>query len=425
MCCLCGTIPSVTKYSTAHAKSKTTAQSVFLRYRGIDPPAAAVAQAAAARGNLPVAFLDSSTQRDDYCLIDGTLAVANQIPADVPPPAPGLGYAGFSAAQRAAFQTWIDHPTAAAPPAFQQLLLANAEVRLLGGEETAEQAHARLLPLSAAPPWHGHSGLARTLLLSFWLRQDGRGLVEWLTSFALPPDLWRMALGLQALLAQPLQPAQLPPVASAWLLPVPADSEAALRLRLASLQTVIGAEPLAYALTRLGDAARTPLPWRCQHRDLRLLLPQPDVRGPLEPLLADLLLISEPPLAPAAEPAEGDQQAAAAGTESEAGASRGQPAKKRRGGRAADEKVHLILEFGASRSDVFDYVLRQAQKQTGFQQIMDENRHMVFRVPFRRGEMRYFWQIWSYVQNWTSTRVYYEGRELDKWQVYPYSQYMR
>jgi hypothetical protein len=39
--------------------------------------------------------------------------------------------------------------------------------------------------------------------------------------------------------------------------------------------------------------------------------------------------------------------------------------------------------------------------------------------------MRHFWQIWGYVQNWTSTHVYYEGRELDKWQVYPYSQYIR
>jgi hypothetical protein len=74
---------------------------------------------------------------------------------------------------------------------------------------------------------------------------------------------------------------------------------------------------------------------------------------------------------------------------------------------------------------VFDYVLRQAQKQPGFQQIMDENRHMVYRVPFRRSDMRHFWQIWSYIQNWSSTRVYYDGRQLDKWQVYPYSQYLR
>jgi hypothetical protein len=87
--------------------------------------------------------------------------------------------------------------------------------------------------------------------------------------------------------------------------------------------------------------------------------------------------------------------------------------------------AHLILEFGASRSDVFDYVLRQAQKQPGYQQIMDENRHMVYRVPFRRNDMRHFWQLWGYVQNWASTRVYCEGRPLDKWQVYPYSQYLR
>ena len=89
------------------------------------------------------------------------------------------------------------------------------------------------------------------------------------------------------------------------------------------------------------------------------------------------------------------------------------------------EKAHLIVEFGASRSDVFNYVLRQAQKQPGFQQIMDENRHIIYRVPFRRSEMRRFWHLWDYVQGWATTRVYCDGRQLDKWQIYPYSQYLR
>jgi hypothetical protein len=36
-----------------------------------------------------------------------------------------------------------------------------------------------------------------------------------------------------------------------------------------------------------------------------------------------------------------------------------------------------------------------------------------------------FWQLWNYVQSWSATRVYCKGRELQKWQVYPYSQYLR
>jgi hypothetical protein len=239
--------------------------------------------------------------------------------------------------------------------------------------------------------------------------------------------LWRIALGLQALLDQPLHYDQLPPLASAWQLPVPEVNEAVLRLRLDSLQTALGQEPLSYSLAKLSAAARTPLPWRCQHRDLRLALPQPDLRPLLEPLLRDLLAVIEP-----AELAEAAEMAAATAAAHEAGVAepdaheidkRTQKRKRDRG--QSDDKAHLILEFGASRSDVFDYVLRQAQKQPGFQQIMDENRYIVYRVPFRRSHMRQFWQLWGYVQNWSSTRVYCEGRQLDKWQVYPYSQYLR
>jgi hypothetical protein len=400
----------------------------FLRYMGVDPPAAAVVQAAAARGELPVIFLDAPPSKGDYSLIDRALAVANELPENVAPPAPGLGYRGFSADQRAALHAWIDHPDTAAPPAFQQFLLANAEVRLLQGDETAAQAHQHLLPLAVAPPWQGHAGLARALLLSFWLRQEGAGLVQWLKVFPLPPDLWRVALGLQALLGQPLHADQLPPLAAAWQLPLPQVNEAVLRLRLDSLQTALGQEPLAYALGKLGEAARAPLPWRCQHRDLRLALPQPDVRPLIEPLLRDLLTVVEPPVEAAVlgnERSEATETPPAAAAEPDALLTDRQVKKRKQGRNPAEEKARLILEFGASRSDVFDYVLRQAQKQPGFQQIMDENRYMVYRVPFRSSNMRHFWQIWGYVQNWASTRVYYEGRELDKWQVYPYSQYLR
>ena len=157
---------------------------------------------------------------------------------------------------------------------------------------------------------------------------------------------------------------------------------------------------------KLGDGARTPLPWRCQHRDLRLAFPQPRLRPLLEPLLADMLTYST--LLPAAMAPEAEEGSASSSASD-----------------AELNRAHLIIEFGHSRSEVFAYALRQAQKQAGFMQIMDETRHVIYRVPFRRNETRRFWTLWESVQNWSSSRIYCEGRELEKWQVYPYSQYMR
>lgn len=400
------------------------ASAFFLRQAGTDLPAGAVAQAAAARGDLPVTFLPATAVESDYGLVDNTLHVADAVPATVTAPQPGLGYAGFSEQQRAALYVWMERAAQPAPHAFQQILLANAEVRLLEGSQSAHKAHLLLVLLGSAPAWHGHVGLARTLLLSFWLRQDGGGLMQWATSYQLSADLWSIALGQQALLGQPLDADQLLPLASAWGLPLPELNRSVLHLRLDSLQTELGQEPLAHVLAKLGDAERKPLPWRCQHRDLRLALPQPDPRPLLEPMLRELLAVE--PVGEVELTPHADEPAAEAAKAQDAAP----PVDKRTGKRktarnAADDKVHLILEFEASRSELFDFALRQAQKQPGFLQIMDENRHMVYRVPFRRGDMRHFWQLWTYVQNWSSTRVYCEGRQLDPWQIYPYSQYLR
>ncbi len=402
--------------------------SLFLRFLGGDKSAAAVAQAARLRAELPVVFLNVSDagarESSDYTLIDTTLAAAA---ASLTAPAPGLAYAGFSSPQRAAFLAWAAQPAQAAPAAFQHLLLANAEVRLLAGGLPADQIHAILPLLAAAPPWQGNIPLARTMLLAYWLRQDGLHLRLWLESYSIPAQLWNIALGCQALLAEPLSAEQLPALAAAWRLPVPAASPAVLRLRLNSLQSTLGQEPLAYVLAALGDAAQQPVVWRCQHRDLRLAFPQPNMRPLLEPLLADLLSLSDDAALPLSPSTNAEAQADLPADD----APPPQPGKRTKGSKQPDDpsrelaKAHLILEFGASRSDVFAYVLRQAQKQTGFQQIMDENRHIVYRVPFRRSEMRRFWQLWDYVQNWSSMHVYCEGRELDKWQIYPYSQYLR
>jgi hypothetical protein len=84
----------------------------------------------------------------------------------------------------------------------------------------------------------------------------------------------------------------------------------------------------------------------------------------------------------------------------------------------------LILEFGSNRSEYFDYVVAQAQKLAGYSQLMDEDRRIVYRIIFRKSEMRRFWRIWDYIHGWTSTRVYLNGVELEKWKVWPYSHYL-
>ena len=416
---------------TSSGAKKVTPFALFLRYAGSDKPAAAVLAAARQRGGLPVTFpVDQAASADapDYALIDPTLSVAPSVDAAaVPPPAPGLAYSGFSPEQRAAYHAWIESPAVSAPPAFQQLLLANAEVRLLEGDAKAGITFTALRSLAAAPAWQGSGGLARTLLLGFWLRGDGPGLAEMLVDLQPPSALWSIALGCQALLGKPLQPEQLPGLTAAWNMLLPPILPAVLRLRLDSLQTALGAEPLAYALAALGDAAKTPVPWRCQHRDLRLAFPQPDVRGVLQPLLGDMLTLMDEGQPMGSLPADGTEEttdelpAAVAPPAKGSGRSKKEPAPPP----SELEKAHLIVEFGASRSDVFGYVLRQAQKQPGFQQIMDENRHIIYRVPFRRSEMRRFWHLWDYIQGWATTRVYCDGRQLDKWQIYPYSQYLR
>ncbi|MFN8467684.1 MAG: hypothetical protein U0X20_19145 [Caldilineaceae bacterium] len=415
---------------TSSGAKKVTPFTLFLRYAGSDKPAAAVLAAARQRG-LPVMFpADQAPPADspDYALIDPTLSVAPSVDAAaVPPPAPGLAYSGFSPEQRAAYHAWIENPAVPAPPAFQQLLLANAEMRLLEGDAKASITFTALRSLAAAPAWQGSGGLARTLLLGFWLRADGPGLAEMLIDLQPPTALWPIALGCQALLGQALRTEQLPGIAAAWNMPLAPTSPAVLRLRLDSLQTALGEEPLAHALAALGDGAKTPLPWRCQHRDLRLAFPQPNVRGALQPLLDDLLTLLDE-----AQDTPGFQGSGGEETTDEFPAAVAPPAKASKGSKKEPpppaselEKAHIIVEFGASRSDVFTYVLRQAQKQPGFQQIMDENRHIIYRVPFRRSEMRRFWHLWDYVQGWATTRVYCDGRQLDKWQIYPYSQYLR
>lgn len=383
----------------------------MLRVVGVSAPLAAVVACARVHARTAALFpadeiAVATVAGYDYAQIDPALACA-AVNGTSPPPQAGLSYAGFTPAQRRAFLTWSLHPTAPAPPAFQQLLLATLELRLLESDDWAHKARRELLALAAAPAWQHHAGLARTLLLALWLVHDGPGLAEWAATYPLAPAELNAALGLQALLGTPLRSDQLPHLLSTWLGATQSLTPSFLALRLDSLTAMLGAEPLAHALHALGPSAGQPRPWRCQHRDLRLQLPQPALRPALEPLLLDLLSVTEFVEDSARTTDSPDKTAHGADSPSALAA------------------AHIIVEFGHSRSEFFDYALRQARKQDGFAQLMDENRQIIYRVPFRRNEMRRFWQIWDSVQGWNTTRVFCEGRELQKWQIYPYSQYLR
>jgi hypothetical protein len=85
----------------------------------------------------------------------------------------------------------------------------------------------------------------------------------------------------------------------------------------------------------------------------------------------------------------------------------------------------LVLEFGHSRSEFYEYAVETAQRARSYQAILDENRRIVHRVTFGGPRSRTFWRLWDYVGNWTTTRVYVNGVELEKWQIWPWSDYLQ
>jgi hypothetical protein len=395
--------------STAAFRDIHLPQNPVVRVAGRDRPLSAVVADTQTRA-LPVTLKCAvPTPTEEFALIDPALMVESE-PATLAEaaPTPGLGYAAFSPRQRGWFLAWLETPLAPAPLAFQQLYLANLEARLLEGNQFAYQ---QLEQLMQSDLWTPNPALWRVALLAAWLAQDGVMLAKWLASVAAPVEVIGLALGMQALLSTPLTAAEVRQVARTWEHPAAALAEAVLTFRLQSLATALGQAPLAWSLAQLGDDAHTRRPWRCQHRDLRIELPQPDLRRTLEPLLTELAQVTE-----SADPKPADLPGANA-VDSVAAVDRA----------ANDElsRAHLILEFRQSRSEFFAVALRQAQKRAGFTQLLDEDRHVVYRVAFRKNEMNAFWQLWNYVQHWTGTRIYCQGRELQKSQVYPYSQYLR
>jgi hypothetical protein len=272
----------------------------------------------------------------------------------------------------------------------------------------------QLIYLGTVPSWATNAALYRTFLFACWLLKDGQRSAEWIGTRPLPAELLGVALGLQGMLDTQFTAPELGNVITTWQLGsrLPIDL---LKLRLDSLTAILGQPPLTYALALLDANATAPRLWRTSHRGLHLLIPQPDLRPVLEPALRDLLSVSdldENGSSPISLAEVNETQRAAATEES------AQPLLEDLGWR-------LILEFGSNRSEYFDYVLIQCQKLAGYSQLMDEDRRLVYRTIFRKSEMRRFWRIWDYVHGWTSTRVYLNGEELEKWKVWPYSQYLR
>ncbi len=383
----------------------------FIRLAKREKPAKRVLLNALRGGRLPVEPVGDwpgqgpFPAQDDYALIDPELRLD---PTPAPEPLPGVGYAGLTEAQRRFFADWLQDPTQPAPRAYRQLYLAQLETRLLEGKRQREDVKQELRRLLGSENWAGDPDLGRTALLAGWLSQDGPFLARLLHQ-KLPAHLPGVGLGLQALLKAPLAPGEVMALAEAWRLPsvtpLARMDEDVLRMRLESVASSLGDEPLAHALAQLPEEARTPRPWRAVHRDLRMAFPHPDLRPVLEPILREMLLAGPtqaqaPTELPGLSPAE-------------------EPSSQR------DEEWLLVLEFGESRSPFFDYVLNRARKLPSYQQLMDENRHMVHRVHFRKRDMRKFWRLWEYVQKWSSTRVYLNGEELESWKIWPYSQYLR
>lgn len=381
-----------------------------VRLAGEDPPASLVLAAAARTYTALTPLTRDEGSNDDYTLVDPGLTVVHPAdPDQVPPPRNGLGYAGLTPEQRGVLLDWLADPSAPIARPYQDVYLAHLEVRMLEAHAGDRSIHGRMTALQAAPPWRRHAGLARAVMLGFYLYGDGPGLVNWLANSAPTDDLFDLGLSLQAQLETPITPAQLGDAMVCWrLTPAPPPVEV-LRSRLDSLAAALGDEPLAYARAGWDEAARRPVPWRCLHRDLRLALPQPPVRPLIEPALADVLRVA----------ARRDSVRNGTGADTESP----NAVDPRRPSVAAEGTI--VLEFQHSRSEYFDYVLDVARRMEGFSQLMDEDRHIIYRVTFRKHKLRQFWRIWDYVQSWNSTRIYADGEELEKWKIWPYSQYLR
>ncbi|MEZ4866835.1 MAG: hypothetical protein R3C14_36275 [Caldilineaceae bacterium] len=430
------------------AKSQSIIHNPLVRIVGVHATAVELLANAQQAGQRPVVIRSTPAgaatgDAEDYIQIDPALVTAdcteNVDKHQSEAPVIGSGYAGFTPYQRQQLLQWLADPRQPAHAAYRQFYLAHLEVGLFD-PEVADQVQAELRRLQATPSWQQHEGLARVSLLACWLAQDGAAICEWLATRPPTPACFGLLLGAQALLNTPLNAAQLAPILEGWRLVGRAPSSAMLALRLSSLATTLNQEPLHYALAQQAETARQPRPWRCLHRDLRLALPQLDLRSVLEPLLRDLLSMPvTTPTATGTSATPEDKAPTAGNTASNNAASSDayedddeeavEDVMPRPNGRQEDGWQHegwqLVLEFGESRADTFAFVIKRAQQLPGYLPLMDENRQLVHRVYFRKSELRRFWSLWDHTQGWSSTKVFVNGKELRKWDIYPYSPHLK
>lgn len=393
----------------------------YIRLLGRDVPASVALAQAAGQPDAPfrLAPLPGIARPDsDYTQVDPTLPLARD-DASVADPLPNTSYAGMNPVQRRRFANWLTTPEMAAPLAFRRLYLAWLESALFE-EERRAAATAHIFSLLAAGGWRGESALAQTALLAGWLAQSGPLIAQAICPAISPaishshPPAWALTVGAGwlAQLDEPLHAESALALAEGWNLHDPAlhnfhleTDGTLLQLRITSLANSLGADPLAWALAHTDGSDRW-LPWRAVHRDLRLLVPQIDLRPLLEPRLRELF--ASLPARTVLLPAE-VVQAEKSDTETV----------------PTPNEWYLILEFGSSRSQHYDYAIHLARKQAGYQLLMDETRQLIHRVRFRKRNMRQFWRLWAYVESWSSTRVYVDGKEIQKWNVFPYSAELR
>ncbi len=412
--------------STTHTDFWHDHPNPHLRLMDRDAPASAVLSAAVERGTTlfrsdssRLASRPVETDADgDYTQIDPTLPL-DRDSAAADDPLPNTSYAGMTPVQRRRFANWLTTPEVFAPLAFRQNYLAWLETALFE-EAGRAAATAELFSLLAAGAWQGDSALAQTALLAGWLAQEKELIAQAISQGSASTSSLAAAAGWLAQMGGKLDAACGLALAQGWQLHAPVLTDfhlendgPLLELRITSLANTLGADPLAWALAQSspnGDSAQAWRPWRTVHRDIRLLLPQIDIRSALEPRLADLF--ASLPVA-ATHPTEPDQPADDSSETAES------PAAEAR------SEWQLILEFGNNRSQHYDYVLHLARKQAGYQVLMDETRQLVHRIHFRKRHIRQFWRLWAYVEKWPTVRVYVNGKEIEKWNVYPYSAEMR
>lgn len=375
----------------------------LLRIAGQDPTALQALSEALSGDRYPIhgSVPTQDAHSDDPYQIDLSLAVALDSNGNVDAPPSGATYAGLTPVQRGAFLAWSQDPVRPAPPAFQRLFVAHLEVGLLDSVDSLQMLQRELIRWAFSPAWHGNEWHARALLLALWLTSNGEGIAEWTSAIDVPVDVLELAVGLQALLSKDLRAAQIARLAEAWDIPGERTRTSMLELRMRSLIDSLEKPPLDIVREAITAEELLPRPWRTAHRSLRFSIPQPVIRPILRPLLAELFGITREGL---------DAE--------EAGPEAGGPANQ-------NMDWQLVLEFGHSRSEFYGHVLDLAHRMPGYIQLLDEDRRMVHRITIRKSEMRRFWRIWDYAQNWSSARVYLNGEEVERWKLWPHSQYLR